>query len=82
MSCRRLCAARISARESYDVCISNEISAWILCVFHHQKNETDKKAVTGLKELQQELERSAEECKRLREKLAKTEAELQTTVEE
>lgn len=52
------------------------------CVFHHQKNEADKKAVMGLKELQQELERSAEECKRLREKLAKTEAELQTTVEE
>lgn len=52
------------------------------CVFHHQKNEADKKAVTGLKELQQELQRSAEECKRLREKLAKTEAELQTTVEE
>lgn len=52
------------------------------CVFHHQKNVADKKAAAGLKELQQELERSAEECERLREKLAKTEAELQTTVEE
>uniref|UniRef100_A0A3Q3WT77 Myosin tail domain-containing protein n=1 Tax=Mola mola TaxID=94237 RepID=A0A3Q3WT77_MOLML len=40
------------------------------------------KTVAGLKELQQELERSAEECKHLREKLAKAEAELQTTVEE
>lgn len=51
-------------------------------MFHHQKNDADKKAVTDLKDLQQELERSAEECKRLREKLAKTEAELQSTVEE
>lgn len=51
-------------------------------MFHHQKNDADKKTVAGLKELQQELERSAEECKRLKEKLAKTEAELQTTVEE
>lgn len=51
-------------------------------MFHHQKNDADKKAVTDLKDLQQELERSTEECKRLREKLAKTEAELQSTVEE
>lgn len=52
------------------------------CVLRHQKSDADKKTVTDLKDLQQELERSAEECKRLREKLAKTEAELQTTVEE
>lgn len=53
------------------------------CVFHHhQKNDADKKAVTDLKDLQKEVERSAEECQRLREKLAKTEAELQSTVEE
>lgn len=51
-------------------------------MFHHQKNDADKKAVADLKDLQRELERSADECKRLREKLAKTEAELQTTVEE
>lgn len=51
-------------------------------MFHHQKNEADKKIVSDLKELQQELEQSAEECKRLKEKLAKTEAELQTSVEE
>lgn len=51
-------------------------------MFHHQKNDADKKSVTDLKDLQQELERSTEECKRLREKLAKTEAELQSTVEE
>lgn len=53
-----------------------------ICMFYHQKNQADKRTATGLKELQQELERSAEECKHLREKLAKTEAELQTTVEE
>lgn len=52
------------------------------CVFHRQKNDADKKAAADLRDLQQELERSADECKRLREKLAKTEAELQTTVEE
>lgn len=51
-------------------------------MFHRQKNDADKRTVADLKELQQELERSADECKRLREKLAKTEAELQSTVEE
>lgn len=51
-------------------------------MFHRQKNDADKKAAADLRDLQQELERSADECKRLREKLAKTEAELQTTVEE
>lgn len=53
-----------------------------ICVCHYQKNQADKRIADGLKELQQELERSAEECKHLKEKLAKTEAELQTTVEE
>uniref|UniRef100_H3CVB1 Cingulin like 1 n=1 Tax=Tetraodon nigroviridis TaxID=99883 RepID=H3CVB1_TETNG len=53
----------------------------IMTVLLHKK-EADRKTVTGLKELQQELERSTQECKRLREKLAKTETELQTTVEE
>lgn len=47
-----------------------------------EKNQADKKTIAGLQDLQQELERSAEECKRLKEKLAKTETELQTTVEE
>lgn len=51
-------------------------------LFPHQKNQADKTAVAGLKDLQQELERVQEECKRLKEKLAKTEAELQNTVEE
>ncbi|XP_008300247.1 cingulin-like protein 1 isoform X2 [Stegastes partitus] len=46
------------------------------------KNQADKKTAAGLKELQQELQRSMEECKRLKEKLAKAEADLQTTVEE
>ena len=53
-----------------------------VCVFHLQKNQADRRTVGSLKELQQELERSTEECRRLKEKLAKTEAELQTTVEE
>lgn len=53
-----------------------------MCVFHHQKNQADRRSAAGLKELQQELERIAEECKHLKERLAKTEAELQTTVEE
>lgn len=53
-----------------------------MCVFHHQKNQADRKTAAGLKELQQELERISEECKHLKERLAKTEAELQTTVEE
>lgn len=39
-------------------------------------------AASSLKELQRELDRTAEECKSLKEKLAKTEAELQTTLEE
>lgn len=47
-----------------------------------EKNQADRRTAAGLTELQQELDRSADECKRLREKLAKTEAELQTTVEE
>ncbi|XP_023140983.2 cingulin-like protein 1 isoform X2 [Amphiprion ocellaris] len=46
------------------------------------KNQADKETAAGLKDLQQELQRSMEECKRLREKLAKAEADLQTTVEE
>ncbi|TNN87492.1 Cingulin-like protein 1 [Liparis tanakae] len=44
------------------------------------KNQADKRAVAGLKKLQQELERGAEECKRLKEKLSRTELELQATV--
>ncbi|XP_060894568.1 cingulin-like protein 1 isoform X2 [Labrus mixtus] len=47
-----------------------------------EKNQADRRTAAGLKELQQELERSAKECNRLREKLAQTEAELQTTLEE
>ncbi|KAM6943349.1 cingulin-like protein 1 isoform 2-T2 [Xenentodon cancila] len=46
------------------------------------RNQGDKKAAADLKELEQELQRSMEECKILREKLAKTESDLQTTVEE
>ncbi|XP_061526614.1 cingulin-like protein 1 [Phycodurus eques] len=46
------------------------------------KNKADSMAASGLKELQRELDRTTEECKRLKEKLAKTETELQTTLEE
>ncbi|XP_041840317.1 cingulin-like protein 1 isoform X2 [Melanotaenia boesemani] len=45
-------------------------------------NQADKKESASLKELQQELQWSLEECKHLKEKLAKMEADLQTTVEE
>uniref|UniRef100_A0A8K9XP22 Cingulin like 1 n=1 Tax=Oncorhynchus mykiss TaxID=8022 RepID=A0A8K9XP22_ONCMY len=44
--------------------------------------EAQEKAGAGVKVLQTELERSQEECSRLRDKLAKTEAELRTTLEE
>uniref|UniRef100_A0AAZ3SPU3 Myosin tail domain-containing protein n=1 Tax=Oncorhynchus tshawytscha TaxID=74940 RepID=A0AAZ3SPU3_ONCTS len=44
--------------------------------------EAHEKAGVGVKVLQTELERSQEECSRLRDKLAKTEAELRTTLEE
>ncbi|XP_061670080.1 cingulin-like protein 1 [Syngnathoides biaculeatus] len=46
------------------------------------KNKADSMAASNLKELQQELDRTTEECKRLKEKLSKTELELQTTLEE
>ncbi|XP_029946175.1 cingulin-like protein 1 isoform X2 [Salarias fasciatus] len=46
------------------------------------RNQADKRTAAGLKELQQELQRSIQECKLLREKLSKAEAELKTTVEE
>ncbi|XP_057689126.1 cingulin-like protein 1 [Corythoichthys intestinalis] len=45
-------------------------------------NKSDGMAASGLKELQRELDKSSEECKRLKEKVAKTEGELQTTLEE
>ena len=67
---------------SQDLCVSTLTMSTVTFVFHYQKNQSDKKTAAGLKDLQEELERRAEECKRLREKLAKTEAELQTTVEE
>uniref|UniRef100_A0A8C7LGJ0 Cingulin like 1 n=1 Tax=Oncorhynchus kisutch TaxID=8019 RepID=A0A8C7LGJ0_ONCKI len=44
--------------------------------------EAHEKAGAGVKVLQTELERSQEECSRLRDNLAKTEAELRTTLEE
>ncbi|XP_037835735.1 cingulin-like protein 1 isoform X1 [Kryptolebias marmoratus] len=46
------------------------------------KSHADKRTAAGLKELQQELQRSLDECKRLKEKLTKMEVDLQTTVEE
>ncbi|XP_068506543.1 cingulin-like protein 1 [Syngnathus scovelli] len=46
------------------------------------KNKTDSTAASRLKELQRELDRTTDECKSLKEKLAKTEAELQSTLEE
>ncbi|XP_077481786.1 cingulin-like protein 1 [Stigmatopora argus] len=45
-------------------------------------NKADSLAASGLKELQRDLDKSSEECKRLKEKVTKTEAELQTTLEE
>lgn len=45
-------------------------------------SEAQEKAGTGLKDLQKELELSQAECSRLRDKLAKTEADLRTTLEE
>ncbi|XP_061599664.1 cingulin-like protein 1 isoform X2 [Cololabis saira] len=46
------------------------------------RNQGEKKAAADLRELEQELQRSMEECRILKEKLAKTESDLQTTVEE
>lgn len=54
----------------------------ILLFLSLKKSQAERRTALGLKELQQELDRSMEECKQLKEKLAKTEAELQSTVEE
>lgn len=54
----------------------------LLYVFYYQDNQTQKEAGLSLKELQQELQRCMEECVQLKEKLAKTEADLRTTLEE
>ncbi|XP_072527249.1 cingulin-like protein 1 isoform X2 [Salminus brasiliensis] len=45
-------------------------------------SEAQEKAGAGLKDLQKELELSQAECGKLRDKLAKTEADLRTTLEE
>ncbi|XP_068608559.1 cingulin-like protein 1 [Brachionichthys hirsutus] len=47
-----------------------------------ENNRAERRTVAGLKELQPKLEWSEGECKRVTEKLSKTEAELQITVEE
>ncbi|KAL1007272.1 hypothetical protein UPYG_G00084370 [Umbra pygmaea] len=44
--------------------------------------EAHVKAGAGMKELQTDVERSHEECSRLKDRLAQTEAELRTTLEE
>ncbi|KAM9764983.1 cingulin-like protein 1 isoform 1-T1 [Menidia menidia] len=46
------------------------------------ESHADSKKSAGLKDLQQDLQRSMEECKRLKEKLARTEADLKNAVEE
>ncbi|XP_035010497.2 cingulin-like protein 1 isoform X1 [Hippoglossus stenolepis] len=46
------------------------------------RSQGDRRTAARLKDLQQELEWSLEECKRLKAKLTKTETELQNTVEE
>ncbi|KAL7830973.1 hypothetical protein SRHO_G00304750, partial [Serrasalmus rhombeus] len=45
-------------------------------------SEAQEKAGAGLKDLQKELELSQAECSKLKDKLAKTEADLRTTLEE
>ena len=45
-------------------------------------SEAQEKTGAGLKDLQKELELSQAECSKLRDKLAKTEADLRTTLEE
>uniref|UniRef100_A0A3B3XV53 Myosin tail domain-containing protein n=1 Tax=Poecilia mexicana TaxID=48701 RepID=A0A3B3XV53_9TELE len=47
-----------------------------------KKSQADRRAAAGLKELQQALQQSLDECRQLKEKLAKTEAELNSSVEE
>lgn len=46
------------------------------------KNQSERRLTSSLKDLQHEQQRGEEECKRLKEKLVKTETDLQTTVEE
>ncbi|XP_028290103.1 cingulin-like protein 1 [Gouania willdenowi] len=46
------------------------------------RSQADRRTAASLKELQQELQRRIEECKLLKEKLAKAEGELQVSVEE
>ncbi|KAM9409785.1 cingulin-like protein 1 isoform 2-T2 [Pholidichthys leucotaenia] len=47
-----------------------------------ENNQADRRAAASLKGLQQQLQQSIEECKNLKEKLAKTEVDLQSTVED
>uniref|UniRef100_A0A3Q2CHJ4 Cingulin-like 1 n=1 Tax=Cyprinodon variegatus TaxID=28743 RepID=A0A3Q2CHJ4_CYPVA len=63
----------------------NKVSALLHCAafcFYLQKNQADRRTAADLNELQQELQRSLDECKKLKEKLDKTEAELNTSMEE
>lgn len=46
------------------------------------KNQTERRSMPSVKDLQQGLQKSEEECKCLKEKVASTETELRTTVEE
>lgn len=46
------------------------------------KSQSERRLTSSLKDLQHEQQRSEEQCKHLREKLVKTETDLQTTVEE
>uniref|UniRef100_A0A8C6NRW9 Cingulin like 1 n=1 Tax=Nothobranchius furzeri TaxID=105023 RepID=A0A8C6NRW9_NOTFU len=71
-----------NAQQSSCVIITTVYRSKYTYFFNHQKHQADKRTVAGLKELQQELQKSLDECKHLKEKLAKTESDLQTSVEE
>ena len=62
--------------------IQSKCQKVIYLIFPHQRSQGDRRTAGRLKDLQQELEWSLEECKRLKAKLTKTETELQNTVEE
>uniref|UniRef100_A0A8C6LN86 Cingulin like 1 n=1 Tax=Nothobranchius furzeri TaxID=105023 RepID=A0A8C6LN86_NOTFU len=79
---RATASAQGDTKQSSCVIITTVYRSKYTYFFNHQKHQADKRTVAGLKELQQELQKSLDECKHLKEKLAKTESDLQTSVEE
>ncbi|KAM4593120.1 cingulin-like protein 1 isoform 2-T2 [Odontesthes bonariensis] len=75
-------AAQTKALQEQNAELEKEILQLKKQLDEQAANQADEKTSAGLRELQQELQRSMEECKLLKEKLAKTETDLQTTVEE